>query len=160
MLSLRVSLTARTQERKEMLRYGLCVTSHLYAYVADRVIECNLTVHADHAHLVPDFCGMSMIVANEILETIQRTKNHNKSSSVSSGVSSVGSGMSGRTLRPGATRPGPQLMPSVQADSGFSAAPQKQPYDEFNYGQPPKHSSVEAVKAATASTDECFGGCP
>jgi hypothetical protein len=97
---------------------------------------------------------MSMIVANEILETIQRTKNHNKSSSVSSGVSSVGSGMSGRTLRPGAARPGPQLMPSVQPDSGFSAAPQKQAYDEFNYGQPPKHSSLEAVKAATASVSQ------
>ena len=95
-----------------------------------------------------------MIVANEILETIQRTKNHNKSSSVSSGVSSVSSGMSGRTLRPGATRPAPQLMSSVQPDSGFSAAPQKQPYDEFNYGQPPKHSSVEAVKAATASVSQ------
>jgi hypothetical protein len=127
---------------------------HLHAFDADRSTECNLTVHADHAHLVPDFCGMSMIVANEILETIQRTKNHNKSSSVSSGVSAVSTGMSGRTLRPGAARPGPTLMPSVQPETGFSAAPQKPPYDEVNYGQPPKHSSVEAVKAATASINQ------
>jgi hypothetical protein len=126
----------------------------LHPLDADCITECSLTVHADHAHLVPDFCGMSMIVANEILDTIQRTKNHNKSSSVSSGVSSVGSGLSGRTLRPGAARPGPTLMPSVQPDAGFSTAPQKPPYDEFNYGQPPRHTSVEAAKAATASINQ------
>ena len=129
--------------------------SGLQVFGANCVAECNLTCHADHAHLVPDFCGMSMIVANEILEHIQRTKNHNKTSSVSSGVSSVGSGMSGRTLRPGAARPGPpSLSPSVQPEAGFSAPPQKQPYDEYGYGQPPKHSSVEAVKAATASINQ------
>lgn len=37
---------------------------------------------------------MSMEAANQILETLIRAKNHNKSASVSSGLS-------GRTLRPG-----------------------------------------------------------
>jgi serine/threonine protein kinase len=103
--------------------------------------ECGLTCHTTCQHLVPDFCGMSMIVANEILETIQRTKNHNKSSS-------VGSGMSGRTLRTGSGRPGPQSPTmSFQAESP-GQAPQlaKQQYDEF--AQPPKNPSVAALSAA------------
>ncbi|MCJ1358336.1 MAG: Serine/threonine kinase [Icmadophila ericetorum] len=33
--------------------------------------ECSLTVHAQCAHLVPDFCGMSMLRANEILSQIR-----------------------------------------------------------------------------------------
>ncbi|MCJ1416003.1 Serine/threonine kinase [Xylographa parallela] len=33
--------------------------------------ECQLTVHAQCAHLVPDFCGMSMLRANEILSQIR-----------------------------------------------------------------------------------------
>lgn len=34
-------------------------------------IECGLTCHAQCAHLVPDFCGMSMLRANEILSQIR-----------------------------------------------------------------------------------------
>jgi hypothetical protein len=90
---------------------------------------------------VPDFCGMSMIVANEILETIQRTKNHNKSSSVSSG-------MSNKTLRTGAGRPGPQSPTMSFQSESQSQAPQipKQQYDEF--APPPKNPSVAALSAA------------
>ena len=63
--------------------------------------------------------------------------------------------MSARTLRPGAARPAPpQTSPSVQQEAAFSAPPQKQPYEEYGYGQPPKHSSVEAVKAATVSINQ------
>ncbi|KAK8090726.1 calcium-independent protein kinase C [Apiospora phragmitis] len=36
--------------------------------------ECNLTAHAACVHLVPDFCGMSMAVANQILEGIRTQK--------------------------------------------------------------------------------------
>ncbi|KAI9370605.1 hypothetical protein BJX61DRAFT_85697 [Aspergillus egyptiacus] len=61
---------------------------------AKRCSECGLTCHANCTHLVPDFCGMSMEAANQILETIIRAKHHNKSPSVSSGLS-------GKTLRPG-----------------------------------------------------------
>ncbi|GLB38534.1 putative protein kinase c [Lyophyllum shimeji] len=34
---------------------------------ARRCSECNITCHANCAHLVPDFCGMSMETANELL---------------------------------------------------------------------------------------------
>lgn len=36
--------------------------------------ECGIMCHADCAHLVPDFCGMSMEMANKILRTIQDTQ--------------------------------------------------------------------------------------
>ena len=38
---------------------------------ADISAECSLTCHAQCAHLVPDFCGMSMLRANEILSQIR-----------------------------------------------------------------------------------------
>lgn len=36
--------------------------------------ECGLMCHAQCTHLVPDFCGMSMEMANKILTTIKSTK--------------------------------------------------------------------------------------
>ncbi|CCH62750.1 hypothetical protein TBLA_0I00910 [Henningerozyma blattae CBS 6284] len=36
--------------------------------------ECGVMCHAQCAHLVPDFCGMSMEMANKILQTIQDTQ--------------------------------------------------------------------------------------
>ena len=104
---------------------------------AKKCNECGLTCHASCQHLVPDFCGMSMIVANEILETIQRTKNHNKSAS-------VGSGMSGRTLRP--NRPGPQSpTQSFTSDTPTAVSPGKQSYED---PQPPAKPSDLAITAA------------
>lgn len=35
-----------------------------------RCSECDLTCHADCAHLVPDFCGMTMGMANELLSNL------------------------------------------------------------------------------------------
>ncbi|KAK2608651.1 Serine/threonine kinase [Conoideocrella luteorostrata] len=57
--------------------------------------ECGLTCHAHCAHLVPDFCGMSMAVANQILEGIRSQKQRQAKAS----------SMSDRTLRSGASRP-------------------------------------------------------
>ncbi|PGH27006.1 AGC/PKC protein kinase [Polytolypa hystricis UAMH7299] len=96
---------------------------------AKKCSECSLTCHAHCAHLVPDFCGMSMEVANQILETIMRTKNHNKSSSVSAG-------MSARTMRPGG-RPQAAVEALKPQDAG--------------YGAPVKPASSDAVSAAHSS---------
>ncbi|KAI9787140.1 MAG: Serine/threonine kinase [Geoglossum umbratile] len=60
--------------------------------------ECNLTCHAQCAHLVPDFCGMSMEVANQILSEIRTTKRR-QTSTISS--------MTQRQLRPTSARPTP-----------------------------------------------------
>ncbi|EXJ84852.1 AGC/PKC protein kinase [Capronia epimyces CBS 606.96] len=106
---------------------------------AKKCTECGLTCHAQCQHLVPDFCGMSMIVANEILETIQRTKHHNKSASVSSG-------MSGRTLRPNSARLGPTSPTQSYSSEPNMLTPQisNQSYD--HHPEPPKPSA--AAKSA------------
>lgn len=41
---------------------------------ARKCTECGVTCHAHCAHLVPDFCGMSMEMANQILSEIRSTK--------------------------------------------------------------------------------------
>ncbi|CEJ58582.1 Putative Protein kinase C [Penicillium brasilianum] len=48
---------------------------------AKRCTECALTCHAQCTHLVPDFCGMSMEAANQIIDAQIRAKHHNKSTS-------------------------------------------------------------------------------
>lgn len=42
---------------------------------ARRCTECSMTSHADCAHLVPDFCGMSMETANRLLQEIKTARN-------------------------------------------------------------------------------------
>ncbi|CAG7918990.1 unnamed protein product [Penicillium olsonii] len=102
---------------------------------AKRCSECSLTCHAQCTHLVPDFCGMTMEAANQILETLIRTKNHNKSASVSSGLSN-------RTLRPS----GPPQPPQDNAALSYPQKPMEGPY-----GALPRQPSAEAVSAATNS---------
>ncbi|KAJ5563574.1 AGC-kinase C-terminal [Penicillium sp. DV-2018c] len=96
---------------------------------AKRCSECGLTCHAQCTHLVPDFCGMTMEAANQILETLIRTKNHNKSASVSSGLSN-------RTLRPG----GPPQPPQDNAALSYPQKPMEGPY-----GAVPRQPSAEAA---------------
>lgn len=109
---------------------------------AKKCTECGLTCHAQCQHLVPDFCGMSMIVANEILETIQRTKHHNKSSSVSSG-----SGLSSRTLRPNSGRPGPTSPTQSFGSESTTLAPQSSnnSYDPYPEGTKPSTAAMSAA---------------
>ncbi|KAJ5764431.1 C2 calcium/lipid-binding domain CaLB [Penicillium manginii] len=102
---------------------------------AKRCSECGLTSHAHCTHLVPDFCGMSMEAANQILETLIRAKTHNKSTSVSSGLS-------GRTLRPS----GPPHPPQDNIRLSYPPKPAEGPY-----GAMPRKASAEAVSAATNS---------
>ena len=50
----------------------VCIISyHWPTLLIIYILECQLTVHAQCAHLVPDFCGMSMLRANEILSQIR-----------------------------------------------------------------------------------------
>jgi hypothetical protein len=37
-------------------------------------VECNVTCHAGCAHLVPDFCGMSMEMANRMLREMEAVR--------------------------------------------------------------------------------------
>lgn len=84
--------------------------------------ECGLTAHVGCAHLVPDFCGMSMAVANQILEGIRTQKQRQKASSLSD-----------RTLRPG--KSGGGQSPYMAQGAGHAS-----------YG--PGSASAEATEAA------------
>ena len=91
-----------------------------------------------------------MIVANEILETIQRTKNHNKTSSITSA-----SGLSGRkTFRPESRRLGLPSTASGGAGSPYDAAPSqvgRPNYDVGGLDHQPKSPSMDAKSAAAKS---------
>ncbi|WEW60974.1 Serine/threonine kinase [Emydomyces testavorans] len=91
---------------------------------AKKCSECGLTCHAQCAHLVPDFCGMSMEVANQILETLIKTRNYNR----------AGGAMAAKTLRPG----------------GRQSAIEGYRQQDGGYGQP-KPVSADAVSAAHTS---------
>lgn len=119
--------------------------------------ECNLTAHTNCIHFVPDFCGMSMESANQILWEIKNTKKR-QTTSISS--------MSSRTLRPPSNRPTP---PPTQPSYGPTPmAEQPNPSDQrYSYGKEQQYSgpprtpynpqeppSVDAAGAAKAS----FGG--
>ena len=90
--------------------------------------ECGLTAHAQCVHLVPDFCGMSMAVANQILEGIRSSK-RNKISS-----------MADRTLRPGAKQSsissqGSQAYPTPTSYSPSIASPEATEAAKLMYNQ-------------------------
>src|SRR5579862_8647828 len=120
-------------------------------------LECNLTCHAQCSHLVPDFCGMSMEVANQILSEIRTTKRR-QTSTVSS--------MTQRQLRPTSARPTPppgqtsisstpdQYSQYQTLDPRRSSAPPDRPYEQPSRSQQPypvtSGASVEAAKASYA----------
>ncbi|XP_044724032.1 kinase [Hirsutella rhossiliensis] len=91
--------------------------------------ECGLTSHAQCVHLVPDFCGMSMAVANQILEGIRIQKQRQAKASP----------MSDRTLRSGANKMSPTSATHSSSPSFSSSTPTL-------YGQ--STPSTEATEAA------------
>ncbi|KAF2842164.1 kinase-like protein [Patellaria atrata CBS 101060] len=118
--------------------------------------ECGLTAHTQCQHFVPDFCGMSMEVANQILGEIKNTRRR-QTSSISS--------MSSRTLRPSTGRPTPPpSQPSYPPPPGQDQGAQ----DRYSYGekstfdQPPRvqsygPSSDTAANAAANAARASYG---
>ncbi|CZS88674.1 probable calcium-independent protein kinase C [Rhynchosporium graminicola] len=100
--------------------------------------ECALTCHAGCVHLVPDFCGMSMAVANVILDGMRNQKRRQTTQT----------SMSGRTLRPQNNKPtSPEAGPSDPRSSYSQPDPSRPPRSQ-SYQAPT--SSVEAAEAAKA----------
>ncbi|AEO66306.1 uncharacterized protein THITE_2114319 [Thermothielavioides terrestris NRRL 8126] len=112
-----------------------------------RCVECALTAHAQCVHLVPDFCGMSMAVANQILEGIRSTKRTRQEKA---------SSMSERTLRPGtkgsagSTQTGAAYSPSSQ---GYQlASPEATEAAKLMYNQTsPQRPSTAGTSAASST---------
>lgn len=98
----------------------------LITWLANTSIECGLTAHAGCAHLIPDFCGMSMATANQILENIRSTKQRQQK----------GTSLTDKTLRPGKASPAgaqgpnapysphgtPSYQPSIASQEATDAA--------------------------------------
>ena len=100
--------------------------------------ECALSCHAQCAHLVPDFCGMSMEVANQILVLSRETKN------LQGQRPSKPTNLSERTLRPSSGRPTPAPQPSFRPAPATEqlSTPATDPrrshgQEEQPYSQPP-----------------------
>ncbi|EQL03708.1 protein kinase C [Ophiocordyceps sinensis CO18] len=97
--------------------------------------ECGLTCHAQCVHLVPDFCGMSMAVANQILEGIRVQKQRQAKAS----------SMSDRTMRSGANKMGSAGASHTSSPSFSSSTPAL-------YGQTtPSTEATEAAKVMYAN---------
>ncbi|KAI5868700.1 hypothetical protein GGS23DRAFT_592454 [Durotheca rogersii] len=119
--------------------------------------ECGLTAHAQCVHLVPDFCGMSMAVANQILEGIRSQKQRQQKAT----------SLSEKTFRPGKISPtspsssaspygAPSYQPSAASQEATDAA--KAMYASQTSPSRPAHpdrtssgSSAAAAAAATAA---------
>ena len=91
----------------------MLVNAQVLSYEAILTVECGLTCHAQCTHLVPDFCGMSMEMANNILAQIRLTKNKKASSAFA--VPSL----SERTFRPPAGQPRRKEVPPAPRVPSF-----------------------------------------
>ncbi|KAL8924587.1 MAG: hypothetical protein Q9172_002621 [Xanthocarpia lactea] len=115
--------------------------------------ECGLSCHAQCTHLVPDFCGMSMEVANQILTVARETRDAQDRYRKPTNLAE-------RTLR---TKPGgrpaqpPQQPPNrIPPREDFSGGPPAQeprrplPHEDI-YSQPPGPPAGGGVTALNAA---------
>ncbi|SMQ54292.1 unnamed protein product [Zymoseptoria tritici ST99CH_1A5] len=120
--------------------------------------ECKLTCHSNCVHFVPDFCGMSMESANQILAEQKRAKGRMLQNSTK--LRPPGQTSTGRPTPPTQTQSfAPTLShqdQAAQAQRDDGARPQ----DRFSYGkdrmsdsydQPPRTSSYGPPGAADAA---------
>lgn len=133
--------------------------------VGRKCSECDITCHADCMHLVPDFCGMSMEMANQMLSNIATIKKNRFSSSLpESAASKRSSVLSTDTLRPSAQQtsmgqltPGMQQLmvtpsssrPSVSMQGSTQHSPARSPLPSPQ--QSPKPSPVHPIRQNLAS---------
>ena len=109
--------------------------------------ECHLTAHSQCAHLVPDFCGISMAVANVILENMRSGKA--KQDMLKGSRSSHTTTLSGKTLRPQTTESSNVSQPGSRASYG-STSPDALHQRTQSYGGV-SVTSQEAADAAKAT---------
>lgn len=133
--------------------------------VGRKCSECDITCHADCMHLVPDFCGMSMEMANQMLSNIATIKKNRFSSSLpDSAAPKRSSVLSTDTLRPSAQQasmgqltPGMQQLmvtpsssrPSVSMQGSTQHSPARSPLPSPQ--QSPKPSPVHPIRQNLAS---------
>lgn len=114
------------------------------SFSVDTALECSLACHAHCVHLVPDFCGMSMEVANQILDVARQARNaqgkvkdHN---------------LSKRALRgpPGGRPPTQSNVSYTPAADGQTSPPNSDP--RRSHGQEEMYRGSTALDAAKIAT--------
>lgn len=113
-----------------------------------KIVECGLACHAQCAHLVPDFCGMSMEVANQILTVTRETKDKQ-------GQRPPKPPLSDRTLRQSSGRPAPASQmsyrppPTEEQPGGPTTDPRRSHTQEELYTQPPPAQHLRPNNSAS-----------
>lgn len=125
-----------------------------------RIKECGLSVHSQCAHLVPDFCGMSMETANQILTVTRETKDRQ---GLHPGKPT---NLSDRTLRTSSGRPTPPPQassyrpPPKQEEIRTPATDPRRSHgrEELQYAPPPAAQQNGRPSAADAAKKAAYGG--
>ena len=115
--------------------------------------ECGSACHANCIHFVPDFCGMSMESANQILSEIRKTKGRQLVTTTTN--TSTTTPMSARTLRPSSGRPSPApSMPSYMPPAAGQQQEQVQtPQDQrFSYGKDRLSDAYDGLQKPSSYT--------
>ncbi|RKP05470.1 kinase-like domain-containing protein, partial [Thamnocephalis sphaerospora] len=141
---------------------------------AKKCTECGITCHASCAHLVPDFCGMSMEMANRMLREMEAVRRRQRDRPTQGQVAPRMTSAQTRDMHPSAPYPAPAqsphqvespnhpshfaapLSPRLQEAQGGYGAPlpgkmMPSPHFAGQHGAPPCvrigcHSHVQAKK--------------
>ena len=106
------------------------------------IIECDLTVHAACAHLVPDFCGMSMLRANEVMSQIRGIpKKPPLALDHSRGALAGGTLRGDRPNRPSTTS-----QQSYEPTSNYDQGNRPQPDPRRSYGMDPQFDQQSKIQ--------------
>ncbi|KAK4234460.1 hypothetical protein C8A03DRAFT_37775 [Achaetomium macrosporum] len=111
-----------------------------------RCVECGLTAHAQCVHLVPDFCGMSMAVANQILEGIRSTKKTRQEKASSMSERTLRAGSKGTT---GSGQSGVSYSPSSQMSQVASPEATEAAKLMYNQTSPPRTTSSDRMSTTS-----------
>ncbi|KAI9260760.1 hypothetical protein BDA99DRAFT_513146 [Phascolomyces articulosus] len=122
---------------------------------ARKCSECGITSHATCAHLVPDFCGLSMEVANQMLAEIRAARERPIPPSHRQSMPSIPSSTNEKTQTPALISRTNTVgdaesfdSMSVQASDGASVRP-------YSYAGPPTTTTGIIEGITTAQTTDC-----
>ena len=113
--------------------------------------ECGLTCHSHCAHLVPDFCGMSMEMANQILGTIAESQSSIRNRPRTTMTQNMNGGLIGgsRTQRRPVYATEPSFAPGADGDPARPGVPRQQTQiPPGRYSQP-----IDPAVAALSALD-------
>lgn len=117
-----------------------------------KCLECGIVCHSTCAHLVPDFCGMSMVMANKILNTIKLSGSRTNSpvkSSFSPQVANqkpyeLQSSVQPQALKPEQEYSHQNYSRQQYEQNQYEQAQHEHNYQDLQYGrqpQPPAHNN-------------------